>query len=508
MEDPLSGESEWLPNDTLSALGAGGTAIRGGFIRLIGYFVGGLFSIVAAALLFRHLGVDGTGKYITALSLAAIVVTVSDLGLNAYGIRQLATMPRDASGDFTRNLLGLRLILTFVGGAAVIAMALAIYGRLLGIGVSISVAGVVLQVTQDNMVMPLYTELRFTFIAAFDLIRQLVMVLCILLLVVANAGLLPLLAIQIPANLVALSVSFFAIRHRKLLLPRFHWKQMRPVVTSIIPYAAGVAAAALYFRVSIIVVSLVSNAKQLGFFSASFRIIEVGTAVPLLIVTSAFPIVARSARVDRARWEFATSRLFHVAALIGAWVAVSIAVGAPLAIEVIGGRRYAPASSVLALQGIALGIAFINAVFAYALLSLGSFRRIVVVNVGALATNAVLVAVLGGTYGARGAAIATDIAEAGLAAAQIYSVFGNMDAVRAKMRPLARILPAIAVAIWPIAITVVPVVARLAIAEGLFALAVMLLRAYPPEALDAIPSGSIKKLLNLGHSGTRARRTE
>ena len=81
-------------------------------------------------------------------------------------------------------------------------MALAIYGRLLGIGV-ISVAGVVLQVTQDNMVMPLYTELRFTFIAAFDLIRQLVMVLCILLLVVANAGLLPLLAIQIPANLVA-----------------------------------------------------------------------------------------------------------------------------------------------------------------------------------------------------------------------------------------------------------------------------------------------------------------
>ena len=176
---------------------------------------------------------------------------------------------------------------------------------------------------------------------------------------------------------------------------------MRPVVTSIIPYAAGVAAAALYFRVSIIVVSLVSNAKQLGFFSVSFRIIEVGTAVPLLIVTSAFPIVARSARVDRARWEFATSRLFHVAALIGAWVAVSIVVGAPLAIEVIGGRRYAPASSVLALQGIALGIAFINAVFAYALLSLGSFRRIVVVNVGALATNAVLVAVLGGTYGAR-----------------------------------------------------------------------------------------------------------
>ena len=55
------------------------------------------------------------------------------------------------------------------------------------------------------------------------------------------------------------------------------------------------------------------------------------------------------------------------------------------------------------------------------------------------------------------------------------------------MRKCALLLgssPRIAVAIWPIAITVVPVVARLAIAEGLFALAVMLLRAYPPEALD------------------------
>lgn len=492
--------------DALSTFGAGTVAVRGGFIRVLGYALGGLFSVIAAALLFRHLGVVGTGRYITALSLAAIVVTISDLGLNAYGIRQLATLSSGESDDFARNLLGLRLILTIAGGAAVIALAWAVYGRLLGIAVSISVAGVVLQVTQDNMIMPLYTQLRFRFIAALDLIRQLVMVVFVLLLVLAKVGLLPFLAIQIPANLVTITVSFFAIRQRTMLLPYFQWQRIRPIVTSIIPYSAGVAAAALYFRVSIIVVSLVSSSTQLGYFSASFRIIEVGTVLPLLIVTSAFPIVARSAQGDRTRWEFATSRVFEVAALIGVWIAVSIAVGAPLAIAIIGGHRYSPASSVLAFQGIALGIAFVNAVFAYSLLSVGAFRRIVVMNVGALSINAVLAAILASSYGARGAAIGTDIAETVLAIAQMHAVFGKLDALPAKLRPLARLAPAIAGSIWPIAIAI-PVIARLAIAEFLFAFIVVLLRAYPRELIDAIPFARIRKLLYGGGSGVPAKKS-
>ena len=53
-------------------------------MRVGGYIVGSLVSVVSAALLFRHLGKVDTGHYVTAVSLVAIVGAVSDLGLTTY----------------------------------------------------------------------------------------------------------------------------------------------------------------------------------------------------------------------------------------------------------------------------------------------------------------------------------------------------------------------------------------------------------------------------------------
>ena len=51
---------------------SGATAVRGTTIRLVSFIAGSLFSVAAAALLFRHLGVIETGRYTTAMSLGAL----------------------------------------------------------------------------------------------------------------------------------------------------------------------------------------------------------------------------------------------------------------------------------------------------------------------------------------------------------------------------------------------------------------------------------------------------
>ena len=58
--------------------------------------------------------------------------------------------------------------------------------------------------------------------------------------------------------------------------------------------------------------SLVSTAVETGYFSASFRIVEVLIAVPAMLVTAAFPILARAARDDAARLRYALQKLFEV----------------------------------------------------------------------------------------------------------------------------------------------------------------------------------------------------
>ena len=81
-----------MAGDLLSTPQAGPTAIRGGALRVLSFAGGSLFAIVGGALLFRHLGVVDGGRYMTALSLSAIVTGFTDLGLTAIGMRELATL--------------------------------------------------------------------------------------------------------------------------------------------------------------------------------------------------------------------------------------------------------------------------------------------------------------------------------------------------------------------------------------------------------------------------------
>ena len=95
------------------------TALRGGVLRIGGYFIGILVATFSSALFFRHLGVLKTGEYVTALSLVAIVAGVSDLGLTAVGIREISTRPPSERWSLASDLLGLKLTLTAIGGVIV-----------------------------------------------------------------------------------------------------------------------------------------------------------------------------------------------------------------------------------------------------------------------------------------------------------------------------------------------------------------------------------------------------
>jgi O-antigen/teichoic acid export membrane protein len=456
-------------------------------LRVGGYIVGALVSVLSAALLFRHLGVRDTGRYVTALSLVAIVGSLSDLGLTAVGVRELSRRPPGERWALAKDLLGLRIILTVAGSAAVIGIAWAAYSVTLADGVALACVGLLLQATQDNFALPLVVDLRLAWVSALDLARQLLTTMLTVALVLLGATLVPFLGISIPVGAVVLVATVRLVRGTRSLAPTFSVRRWRKFMRAMLPYSAATAASALYFRVSILLVSALSTGAQLGYFSASFRIIEVLTLVPALLASSAFPIFARAARDDHERLGYALSRVFDVSVIVGAWVAVSTAVGAPLAIAIIGGPKFQPAVSVLAIQGVGLGAMFVSLVWAYGLLSLGLFRVILRLSVSALVLNALLVAPLVLLDGARGAAVGTGVAEIAVGVAQYLAVVRS----RPQLRPSLRVLPYVAVAaalgLTPLALTGIPTIARLFISTTLFGIFLLATKAFPAELLDLVP---------------------
>lgn len=475
-------------DDILSTSAAGPAAARGGGLRVGGYIFGALFSVISAALITRHLGVVEFGQYVTGLSLVAIVGAASDLGLTAVGVRELSMRPPDERWPLARDLLGLRITLTLAGSVVIVAIAWFAYSPTLAAGVTLACIGLLLLATQDNFALPLLIGLRLGSISALELARQLLTTLFIVLLVLAGATLVPLLGVSIPVGAIVLVATAVLVRNTRALTPTFSFSRWRKFVRPMLPYSAAVAASSVYLRVSIILVSVLGTAVQLGYFSLSFRIVEVLTPVPILLAGSALPIFAHTVRDDdHDRLGYALGRVFEVSLIVGAWVAVSIAVGAPLALAIVGGPRFAPAAPVLAVQGIGLGAMFVSLVWANGLLGLGLYRQILAISLAGLLLTAVLVAALVPIDGAQGAAIGASTGEVALAIAQCAVVVRR----RPQLRPSLRILPGVALAAAlgaaPLALTSVPVIVRLLISTTLFGGALLLTRAYPPELLDLLP---------------------
>ena len=161
--------------DLLDSTEAGVRALRGGALRSAGYAVGILLALVSAPLLIRHLGVTTFGKYVTATAIITIVAGLTEGGLNAVVLRGYATLRGRERDQLMRNALGARLTLSVVGVCGAIAFtAVAGYGSTLVLGVTLAGVGLVFQLLQSVLSVPLQSELRLGWATLADLIRQFV----------------------------------------------------------------------------------------------------------------------------------------------------------------------------------------------------------------------------------------------------------------------------------------------------------------------------------------------
>jgi O-antigen/teichoic acid export membrane protein len=480
-------ESGDVPADLLGTTAAGPAAVRGGALRIVAFLLGSVASVVSAAFLFRHLGLHETSHYVLALTLAAIVAAVSDLGLTAVGVKELATRPPQERDRLARDLLGLRITLTLLGGALVTAFAAIAYSGRLAFGVFLACVGLLLQATQDNLALSLVVGLRLGWIAVLEAGRQLLTMALVIALVALGATLNAFLAVSIPVGAVLLLLTIRLIRGSRSLRPAFSPRRWRAFTRAMLPYSLAVAASAIYFRISVVLVSLLATPTEQGNFAASFRIVEVLTAIPLLVVGSAFPIFASAAGSDPRRLSYAAGRVFEVALIAGAWLAVSLGVGAEVATRVIGGAEFKGADPLLAIQGVALAAMFVSVVWGNVLLSLGRYRAILVINVSMLALNAALVSALVPIDGARGAAIATAVAEIAAACIQATAVIRARPWMRPSLRHVPFIALATACAALPALLTGLPAIVRLLLSTLLFVAVLLVTRAYPRELLDLLP---------------------
>lgn len=481
--------ADGLGSDRLASETAGPRALRGSALRSASYVATIGLSLVSAPLLIRHLGIASFGRYTTVVALVTIVNGLTDAGLVNIALREWVARAGEDRTAVLRSLLGIRLELSAAGVAIGVAFALiAGYRSVLVLGTLIAGVGMVLQALASLLSVPLQGELRFGWVSVIDVARQAVSVALIVVLVLAGAGLLPFFAVSVPAGLAMVFVAASLVRGRMPLAPQLRGREWWPLVRDSLPYAAAIAVNTIYFRVTIVVMSLIASAQQTGYFATSFRVTEVLVGVPAFAIGVAFPILSHSAIADRDRFASATGRIIELSLIAGLALVLVVVLSAPFVIRVLAGSAGAPAAPVLQLQGLALVGTFVSAASGYALLALHRHNALLISNGGALAANIVLTLLLVPADRARGAAIAAVIAETGLGLSQLGLLLYSGRA-RVRIDSFPRVAIAGLAGATPLLWHGVSPVLRTFAGLAIYVVVITLVGRFPPELAHAFQRG-------------------
>jgi O-antigen/teichoic acid export membrane protein len=461
--------------------------VHGGVQRTIGFGAVNLITAAAAVLLLRHLGVANFGRYGTVMALLTVVQGVSDAGLGLTGSRELSMLHGlEERRALLSHLIGLRVILSAAGVLLAVGFAaVAGYPATMVEGTALAGAGIFLLSVQGSLLLPLTVELQNWKLAINDVLRQVVLAGCFVVLVIAGASLLPFFAAQLVAAIVVLLLTPLLLRREHIVRPRWTTGRLRALAWTTLPLAVSGTLIVLYFRLLVVLISVIeSSALQVGYYVTSERVIEIFLNLPVMLVGVVLPVLSVSSRDNRGRLQYVTFRMTQTMFLIGVLLALILATGARPIMLVLGGHQYLHAAAVLRIQGLALITVFTAGAWSTTLIGMGRTRALAICSVIAVAAVGGFGGAFISLWHAKGAAVAAVAADVVFCASLYVPIRRGGAAAFLKPGPFLRIalctIPGILAAVF----LPLPAAVNCVIAACAYVALAGALGAMPPELSD------------------------
>lgn len=479
---PLEGGAR---SGALDSPDAGAKVIRGAAVRGLGFTGGRLLTLLYAPLLLRHLGVVGFGGYAVVQSLIGIAAIASEGGLTVVGVREYAVRDENGRARLMRALLILRLGLSLIGALAAVAFAvLAGYSAPLVAGAVLGGVGLVLLLLQQTYTVPLTAELRFGAIAALEFLRQSLTAAAIVALVLAGASVTALLAVSIPVGIVVGAVTLFALRGHLTLRTSTDLAELSHIAREAFAVAGATILASLFYRLAVVMTSVLATEQETGYFAASQRVIEVLLPFIALVNSATFPVLSWAADSAFARLARGVQRVFDVNVVLGAWTGLMLVLGAEPIILFLGGSQFESAIPVLRIQAFAITATFLAAAWGTALIAVRAQRALFWATAVGVGVGVSLTVTLTPAEGAQGAALAILIGEC----VRALATGAALVSVRAELRPRLTVVPKLLVALGLAALmglTGISPILACVLASGIYFGLLALTGALPPELFRA-----------------------
>ena len=371
-----------------------------------------IFSVFVTSIVARYLGTEDYGFVNYIISTVMLFTTFSTLGMEKITIKDI--IEKEESEE---KILGTSFYIRLIGGIVLIFISqITIYildeknmiaqllGLIMGLCMIFRAYEVIEYYLQSQMKLKTISIIRFCSTILVAILRILV--------VIFDWGIVGFTATYLFDAIIVAMLLKICYKKRKKLKFKFSLEYAKKILSKCWYVAISGLMVTLYMRIDQVMLgSMLDNKTENGIYSAAVRIAEIWYFVPTAIISAFQPAIVMKKKHSEEQYEKSMQRLYDIVAIVGIAFGILITLFGDIAVQILYGEEYKGATSILKIS-----------VWAGLFATLGTARSVWLVNenlqkysliytsVGCV-TNIVLNYFLIPKIGARGAAIATLIAQ-------------------------------------------------------------------------------------------------
>ncbi|MDG7041488.1 MAG: flippase [Nitrososphaerota archaeon] len=371
---------------------------------IAGFVLGFFFTVYVA----RYLGAQGFGVLAFALAFTAIFGVLTDIGLQALMIREIA---RDTTlaRKYLSNIAVLKIFLTVITFGLLALTINLLHYPLETIRVVYLIALSVLFGAFSTMFYGVFrAHERMEFEALGGVLGGALLLGGALYAISHDYSIVSFALIYLIVSVITLGYCF-TVSAWKFTLPRIEvdlafWKE---ALKQAWPFALSGVFMTLYFSIDSVMLSSMKGSEAVGWYNAAYRLILCLLFIPIAYFGAAFPIMSRLHVTSKDFLRFTYERSFKYMLILGVPIGVGTTILASKLIMLVFGYAYYP--SIIALQILVWSMVFIfiNGVFGQLFNSINKQLMGTYILIGCVLFNVVLNVVLIPRYALTGASIST-----------------------------------------------------------------------------------------------------
>lgn len=335
-------------------------------IQLLGKASSMFLALITVALITRYLGPEGFGQYTIIIAFLSFFGILLDMGIYMTALQMISEPGRDGQKIFS-NAFTLRVIISaiFLSFAPFLGL-LFPYPPMVKRGIFVATFAFFFISLCQLLHAIFQKELKMLSAELSEIIGKIIILFTTIMAIYFKLNLLFILVCLVLGNLVHFLIKYFFAKKYTVIKFSFDLTIWKEIFNKSWPIALSIIFNLIYLRGDTIILSLFSSSAEVGFYGASYKVLDVMTTLPIILAGLMMPLFTAAwveKNIQKLKQYLQVS--FDACSIIAIPIVLGTQFIASSVMTFIAGPEFLPSGAILKVLIIAVNMIFFGTLFGH-----------------------------------------------------------------------------------------------------------------------------------------------